>query len=215
MVQFSDARVARVLAAFERRIADEEISAAALGSRFLEHRDEFLLAVGPEVGSFLHSLVLAKRPRRILELGTSYGYSTLFLADAARQTGSSLVTMELNPTKQASARASLAEAGLDAVVDFRLGDALSLIAADEGTFDFVLLDIWKELYLPCLRAFHPKLNDEAIVVADNIIEPAMWRDSAREYRAAVAELPDFRSTLLPIGSGIEVSVRWLPGNAKL
>jgi predicted O-methyltransferase YrrM len=101
------------------------------------------------------------------------------------------------------------------VVDFRLGDAVALIHEDPSPFDFVLLDIWKDLYIPCLEAFHPKLSDEAIVAADNMIEPAFVREDARTYRAAVRALPDMQSALLPIGSGIELSVRWRPGNAKL
>jgi predicted O-methyltransferase YrrM len=212
---FSSPEAAEIFAAYQQRDADERARAAALGDRFFDHRDEFLLPVGPEVGWFLHSLILARRPARILELGTSYGYSTLFLADAAREIGATVITMDLADYKQAEARANIARAGLAEVVDFRLGDAVALIHEDPGPFDFVLLDIWKDLYIPCLKAFHPKLSDEAIVAADNMIEPAFVREDARTYRAAVRALPDMQSALLPIGSGIELSVRWRPGNAKL
>ena len=132
----------------------------------------------------LHSLILAKRPARVLELGTSYGYSTLFLADAVTQAGGTLITMDLADYKQAAARNMIDKAGLSAAVDFRLGDAVALIKADPGVFDFVLLDIWKDMYIPCLRAFYPKLTDEAIIAADNMIEPSMVREDARKYRAA-------------------------------
>jgi predicted O-methyltransferase YrrM len=177
--------------------------------------DSLLLPVGQEVGWFLHSLIMAKRPARILELGTSYGYSTLFLADAAKQTGGTVITMDLADYKQAEARSQLTKAGLADVVDFRLGDAVALIQADPGPFDLVLLDIWKDLYLPCLEAFHPKLADEAIVAADNMVFPEMARPDVRKYRAAVAALPDLTSALLPIGNGVELSVKWTAGNAKL
>lgn len=212
---FSTPAASAVYAAYQERHAAEQRRAAALGERFGAHRDEFLLPVGPEVGRFLHSLVLAKRPRRVLELGTSYGYSTLFLADAVQQVGGRLVTMELADYKQAEARARLVQAGLSEVVDFRLGDAVAMIHADSGSFDLVLLDLWKELYIPCLHAFHPKLADEAIIVADNMIEPARVREDVRRYRAALGGYPDLRSTLLPIGSGIELSVKWSPGNPRL
>jgi predicted O-methyltransferase YrrM len=214
-VNFSNPAVDRVFAEFETRNIDERAKAAALGGSLREHRDEFLLPVGREVGWFLHSLILAKRPARVLELGTSYGYSTLFLADAVTQVGGRLITMELADYKQAAARAMIDKAGISAVVDFRLGDAVALINADAGPFDLVLLDIWKDFYVPCLRAFYPKLADEGIIAADNMIEPAVVREDVRKYRAAVGSLPDMRTTLLPIGSGIELSVKWSPANKKL
>jgi predicted O-methyltransferase YrrM len=214
-VHFSNPAADRVFSEYERRNADERDKAAALGSKMHERRDEFLLPVGREVGWFLHSLILAKRPARVLELGTSYGYSTLFLADAVTQAGGKLITMDLADYKQAAARAMIERAGLAAVVDFRLGDAVALINADTGPFDLVLLDIWKDLYIPCFRAFYPKLADEGIVAADNMIEPSIVRDDARKYRAFVASLPDMRTALLPIGSGIELSVKWSSANGKL
>jgi predicted O-methyltransferase YrrM len=214
-VNFSNPAVDQVFAEYEKRNTDERARIASLGSKLREHRDEFLLPVGREVGWFLHSLILAKRPARVLELGTSYGYSTLFLADAVTQVGGTLITMELAGYKQASARAMIEKAGISAVVDFRLGDAVALINADAGPFDLVLLDIWKDLYIPCLRAVYPKLADEGIIAADNMIEPAVVREDVRKYRAAVGSLPDMQTTLLPIGSGIELSVKWSPKNKKL
>ncbi|MBV9881381.1 MAG: class I SAM-dependent methyltransferase [Sphingomonadaceae bacterium] len=214
-MRFSDPAVAAVHADYERRRTEEMARQAAMGGAMLARRDEFLLPVGPEVGAFLHSLILARRPARILELGTSYGYSTLFLADAARQVGGILITMDLADYKQAEARTQIERAGLGGVVDFRLGDAVALIDADPGPFDFVLLDIWKDLYVLCLEAFHPKLSDEAIVAADNMIEPDIARPDARAYRAAVRALSDMQSALLPIGSGIELSVKWRAASSKL
>ena len=214
-MHFSEPAAAEVFASYQRRDAEERARGVALGDSFFAHRDEFLLPVGPEVGWFLHSLILARRPARILELGTSYGYSTLFLADAARQIGATLITMDLADYKQAEARANMERAGLADVVEFRLGDAVALIHADPGPFDLVLLDIWKDLYVPCLDAFHPKLSDEGIVAADNMIEPEMARADVRKYRAAIRALPDMQTALLPIGSGIELSVKWPAGSVKL
>jgi predicted O-methyltransferase YrrM len=212
---FSTPRAAAVFAEYEtRRLAEVELM-NDLPRRGLAGRDELLLSVGLEAAVFLHSLVLAHRPKRILELGTSFGYSTLFLADAAKAVGATLITMELAENKQTYAREKIAAAGLDDVVDFRLGDAVALINADTGPFDLVLLDIWKELYLPCFDAFYPKLSEEAIVAADNMIEPEMARPDVRVYRAAVREKADLQTALLPIGQGIELSVKWTAGNEKL
>ena len=215
-MNFSSPTVAQVFAEYERRAAEERVKAAALGPRVFAHLDEFLLPVGAEAGAVLHSLILARRPARLLELGTSYGYSTLILADAARQVGGRLVTMDLADYKQAEARRMIGKAGLPDCVEFRLGDAVTLIKADAGPpFDFVLLDIWKELYVACLEAVYPRLASEGMIAADNMIEPPEARSSARAYRIAVAALPDMQSTLLPIGSGIELSVRWPAGHSKL
>lgn len=214
-MQFSDPRVQAVYDGYEARNAAEIARTSQPGVNGFAIRDELLLPVGREVGQLLHALVLARKPRRILELGTSYGYSTVFLADAARTVGATVITMELADYKQAEARRQLAEAGLADHVEFRLGDAVAMIEADGGQFDFVLLDIWKELYLPCFEAFYPKLSEEAIVAADNMIYPPMARPSVREYRAAVQAKGDMQTALLPVGQGIELAVKWSAGNDKL
>ena len=137
-------------------------------------------------------------------------------SDAARQVGAKLVTMDLADYKQAEARRQIGKAGLTDAVEFRLGDAVAMTNADSGApFEFVLLDIWKELYVPCLQAFYPKLAAEGIVAADNMVEPVYARASARAYRSALGQLPDMQTALLPIGSGIELSVRWPAGSHKL
>lgn len=214
-MMFANPKVAAVYADYEARNVAEQERQRNLGANGFQLRDEFLLPVGPEVGAFLHALILAKRPTRILELGTSYGYSTLFMADAARTVGATLITMELADWKQAYAAEQITKAGLSDMVDFRLGDAVAMIEADPGPFDFILLDIWKELYLPCFEAFHAKLSDEAIIAADNMIYPEQARADVRKYRAAVRAAGDLQTTLLPIGSGIELSVKWTTGNTNL
>jgi predicted O-methyltransferase YrrM len=207
---------AAVLAEYEeRRAAEAEIRRTLDPDEFGVRRDDFLLSIGPEAAEFLHALILARGATRLLELGTSYGYSTLFLADAAQRTGGRLITMELDPRKHAYARERIERAGLSEVVEWRCGDAIALLEREFQPFDFVLLDIWKQLYVPCLEAFHPKLAAEAVVVADNMIEPAGERENARLYRKAIAAKPDMTSVLLPIGQGIEVSCRWPADSPKL
>ncbi|MEO0063314.1 MAG: hypothetical protein RLZZ08_1874 [Pseudomonadota bacterium] len=213
---FLDPRVAEVFAAYHaRHEAELELTRDLPRGSFGERRDEFLLPVGKDAGMFLHSLAVARRPARILELGTSYGYSTLFLADAAREYGGKVVSVDLDPAKQDHARAMMEQAGLADFVEFRCGDALDVIAADGGEWELVLLDIWKDLYLPCFEAVYPRLAEEGVIASDNMIYPEGARESVRRYRAAVQAKPDLQTLLLPIGSGIELSIRWGAGNPKL
>jgi predicted O-methyltransferase YrrM len=214
-MNFTDPRVAAIFAEYVARDGAEQARMKELGPAGFGSRDELLLPVGSEVGAFLHALVLARKPARILELGTSYGYSTLILADAARAVGATLITMELADYKQAYAREQLTRAGLADVVDFRCGDAVEMIKADAGPFDFILLDIWKELYSPCFDAFYEKLSEEAIIASDNMIFPEMARPDVRVYREAVRAKVDLQTVLLPIGQGIELTVKWSEGNGKL
>jgi predicted O-methyltransferase YrrM len=204
-----DARFDKVLSRYTQRIEAEELLWQTENpGALLARRDEFLLPVGEEVGRFLHALIIARKATAIVELGTSYGYSTLFLADAARKTGGKVHTFELAADKQEHAKAQLAEAGLADHVEWYLGDAVALLDDITSGVDFVLIDLWKDLYIPCLDKLYPKLASNGLIAADNMIEPAMSRPDAEAYRAAVRSLPDLQSVLLPIGSGIELSCLW-------
>ena len=201
-----DERVTAVLAEYAERAAREHALMQTLSLEELRGRvDELLISVGEEVGRFLNALVKAQRATRILELGTSYGLSSLFLAEAARETGGRVITTELSAKKIAYAREMAAKAGLAEYIDYREGDARAAIAGLPGPFDFVLVDLWKDLYVPCFDLFHPKLAPGAIVVADNMIEPEFSRDDGRAYRRHVHSKPGMESVLLPLGQGIEVS----------
>lgn len=215
-MRFEDPAVFAVFTEYEERHAAEQARMRRLASEHVQQRrDEFLLPVGAEAGWFLHSLVNGKRPARILELGTSYGYSTLFLADAARACGGMVTSIDVDPGKQEYAALMMRKAGLGDHVNFHCGDVLEALADDPGPFDFVLLDIWKDLYVAAFDAVYPKLSDEAIIATDNMISPASARSSARELRAAIGKKPDLQTVLLPIGQGIELTVKWRSGNSKL
>ena len=122
-------------------------------------------------------------------------------------------SFELSPEKQDYAREQLADAGLAGFVEWHLGDAVALLDRVATGVDFVLIDLWKELYIPCFDKIYPKLANNAVIAADNMLEPAMSRPDAEAYRAAVRSRSDLQSVLLPIGSGIELSCRWRDGSA--
>lgn len=199
----------QVLARYNERAEREEALQRAGDPRTaLAVRDSYLLHVGEDVARLLHAMIVGHKAQRIVELGTSYGYSTLFLADAARITGGKVFTLELSAEKQTYARAQLEEAGLAGHVEWLQGDALELLAGLEGPFDFVLLDIWKELYIPCLKLFAPKLAVGGIVAADNMLFPEIVRPDALAYQAAVRAMPGMQSALLEIGQGIDLAAYW-------
>src|SRR5271154_4200904 len=160
-------------------------------AEMMKHIDEFLLPVGPATGQLMNILIKEAKAKSILEIGTSHGYSTVWLAEAARAGRRKAVTLDA--------------AGLAHVVEFKLGDARESIAALAGPFDFVLLDLWKDLYIPCFDLFYPKLGAGAIVVADNMIFPEFSRTDAETYRKHVRAKVDILSVLLAVGSGIELS----------
>ncbi|HKJ73901.1 MAG TPA: class I SAM-dependent methyltransferase [Alphaproteobacteria bacterium] len=198
----------RVLHRYNKRAAEEAELFRDSNFDGFKHRDELLLHVGEKVARVLRDLAVARGAKRIVELGTSYGYSTLFLADAARATGGRLVTLDVSEKKQAYARSQLEEAGLNDHVDWLLGDALTLLDELAGDIDFVLIDIWKDLYVPCFEKLYPKLADNALIAADNILYPEEARPDVARYQAAVRDKLDLQSVLLPIGSGIELSCVW-------
>jgi predicted O-methyltransferase YrrM len=200
----------QVLEGYRRRIVEEDERMRVLQqsrAAMSVHRDELLLPVGEEVAQLCVDLVVGRRAQVLVELGTSYGFSTLYLAEAARRTGGMLHTYEIHPAKQEYAQRQIAAAGLSDHVKWMLGDAVSLLASQPGPIDFVLLDLWKDLYIPCLDAFYPKLAANGVIVADNMLYPEYNRPEATAYRAAVRSRPDMEAVLLTIGQGIDLACR--------
>lgn len=166
-------------------------------------QDRRMRAVGPETGRLLNIIAKSLDAPNILELGTSFGYSGIWLAEAAHATGGRLITMELHGYKSAHAQEMAAKAGLAEHIDFKVGDAVQMISELSVGLDFVLVDLWKDLYVPCLEAFYPKLNPGAIIIADNMIRPG--NEDVQAYGRAIRAKAGITSILLPVGSGIEIS----------
>jgi predicted O-methyltransferase YrrM len=129
---------------------------------------EFYIPVTPEAGRLLYALVRATRPTTVVEFGMSFGISAVHLASAVRDNGiGRVVTTELSAPKIAAAKQTFAETGLDDLITILEGDALSTLAGLDGPVGFVLLDGWKDLYLPVIELLEPRLSTGALVVADN------------------------------------------------
>ena len=196
-----DDKVTAVLDAYHERMARERKERE--GKNSADFLDRHMLSVGPDTGPFINLIARSMDTPHILEIGTSFGYSGIWLAEAARAAGGRVTTLEIDARKSAHAREMAEKAGLADYVDFQLGDAVELIGKLSSGVDFVLLDLWKDMYVPCLEAFFPKLNPGAIIVADNMIYPG--GDSVERYGKAVRAKPGIESVLLPVGTGLEVS----------
>ena len=176
-ITFQDPRVAETLNRMYAESREQmsllrerrpDMSAARTAQERADTMSDFYIPVTPEAGRLLYSLVRATRPATIVEFGMSFGISALHLASAVRDNGSGrVVTTELSETKIAAATKTFTDTGLDDVITVLDGDALSTLETLDGPVDFVLLDGWKELYLPVIKLLEPRLSPGALVVADN------------------------------------------------
>jgi predicted O-methyltransferase YrrM len=167
-------------------------------------RPKRMLNITRDTGRLLWILIGAIGARRILEVGTSNGFSTIWLADAARATGGRVTTLELNPDKIALARTNLARAGLADVVEIVEGKAADSLAALPGPFDLVFLDADRPSYLTYLELVVPKLRAGGLLVADNVTSHA---SDLGDYLARVKSHPQLFSVTVPIGNGEEVALK--------
>src|SRR6266853_6229597 len=160
-----DQAVWAVLEEYEARAQREEKLWSTLSAEeSLRRRDELLLPVGRAAGMLMNLLIKEGEARRILEIGSSYGYSTTWLAEAARAVGGKVISLELHAAKTQYACTQLERAGLADYVEFRVDDALASLRQLPGPFDFVLIDLWKDLYVPVFELLHRKLSPGALVI---------------------------------------------------
>src|SRR6202167_2131887 len=132
------------------------------------------IPISAEAGKLLYAIIRASRPETVVEFGTSFGISTIYLAAAVTDNGTGhVLTTELSSTKVKAAQSNLAEAGVDGPVTILAGDARQTLADLGGPIGLVLLDGWKDLCLPVLRLLEPKLAPGALVAADDIDHAGM------------------------------------------
>jgi predicted O-methyltransferase YrrM len=202
---------------FARADRDDEVASSLPEDRALPDRaarlsmtareradalQDMYMPVSPDVGRFLYALVRSCRPETVVEFGTSFGISTIHLAAAVADNGAGrVVTTELSDQKATAAKQSLEQAGLAGVVTILRGDALETLASVTGPVGLVLLDGWKDLYVPVLRLLQPRLVPGALVVADDTSF-----ESAANYLAYVRDPGNgFVSVAFPVKDGIEIS----------
>jgi predicted O-methyltransferase YrrM len=165
--------------------------------------------VTPEAGSYLRDLVIGTRARNILEIGTSNGYSTLWLGLGARAVGAKVTTIEKFEFKARLAQENLDRLRLLDTVNIVYGDATTLTAHILRPPDLIFLDIWPGDYQACINPLLPRLQPGAVIAADNMIS---HRDRSgntyprgpegNDYEALVCSYPGLTSHLRSLGSGM-------------
>jgi predicted O-methyltransferase YrrM len=188
-----DDRVRAVLARLEEE--DEQERAAGV-----PHRQRSL-PVGPESGRLLFALVAPNAGCEVLEIGASRGYSTIWLAAAARILGGRVVSLEIDPAKVEAWRKNIADAGLEEWAELVEGDATETLREVEDGFDVVFLDAWKDDYERFFELARDKLDPGGVVVADNVSS----NEIVKAYASARQADPSLVSVTVPIGNGLEVT----------
>lgn len=175
--------------------------------------------VAPETGQLLHILALARGARRIIEVGTAIGFSTLYLARALPADGV-IVSFEVDERRHAAAAEYLQRAGVGERADLRLQDAREGLASIQGPFDMAFVDGVKTQYGNYLDLLLPLLGERALLVVDNVLMSGTVADgrsdgnwgeqqiaAARAFNERVLSLEEFEATVTPVGDGVLVAVR--------
>jgi predicted O-methyltransferase YrrM len=165
-----------------------------------------LVALDRDKAELCYLLCRAAGARRVLEAGTSFGVSTLYLAAAVLDNGGgTVIATEFEPEKAAVAARHFEQAGVAGAVDLRVGDVRETIRPDDGPIDVLLLDIWVPMVRPVLERAAPLMPVGAFVVADNT---ASRREAYGEMFAYFADRANgFTTTTLPFAGGLELAVR--------
>ena len=198
-------------AALLRRHEAERAKDALPEDEIRDFRRDKLVALDRDKAEFCYQLCRATEARRIVEIGTSYGVSTLYLAAAVRDNvraagGDGVVIgTEYEPNKAAAARGHFEQAGLSRFIELREGDLRETLRQIDGPVDFVLVDIWIAMARPALELVAPHLKPGAIVVCDNT---ERYRGEYADYFAFLENPANgFRTMTLPFDGGFELSVR--------
>ena len=163
-----------------------------------------MMALNRQSGQFIHMICRSAKAGNILEIGTSYGVSTIWLAWAASAFNGKITTIEIDPDRAKAAQENFRKAGLSQWINVMVGDARHVVKDLKDPIDLVFIDTTKKDYPYYLKAIYPLLPKGAIVMADNATSHA---DQLQEYFATLKEL-GFKTMTIPIGAGVEFSVKF-------
>jgi caffeoyl-CoA O-methyltransferase len=168
-------------------------------------KDKGQLAVSEEDGRFLRILIASTHRKRALEIGGASGYSAIWMAQAMRLTGGTLVTIEYDPQRAKELADNVRRAGMTDVVRVVAGDAFQEIPKLQGTFDFVFLDAWKRDYRRFFDLVLPRLDTGGLFTAHNVVNK---RSEMGDFLDAIQHNPAVWTTIVaPSGEGISISYK--------
>ena len=181
--------------------------------------ENFVPIIRKEMESFLRVMVEIKKPKRILEVGTAIGYSAIMMASVMPD-GCTITTIENYEKRIPIARANIEKSGMNDRIRLIEGDAMEVIPGLEEKFDFVFMDAAKGQYINFLPHVMKKLQPEAVMISDNVLQEGDIIESRfgierrnrtihsrmREYLYQLKNMEEFHTTIVPIGDGITVSV---------
>jgi len=154
-------------------------------------------------GRYLYDLIVKHRYRRGLEIGTSNGYSALWLGLAFKKNGGRLVTVEMERERGEEARENFMKAGLDGIIESVIDDALRAIPKIEGTFDFIFIDAWKTDYIKYFRLLRHRMRPGGVITAHNVSGQSR---SMADFLEALTSDPGLETKIINTSSeGISVS----------
>jgi predicted O-methyltransferase YrrM len=163
-----------------------------------------MLNLEPDTARLVHIVARSSGAKRILEIGTSNGYSTIWLASAVAEIGGRVTSIDQSAEKQAMARDNLQRAGLLDFVELRVGKASTMAHELSGPFDLVFFDADRMSAAANLEVLLPKLTPSVLLLADNVLSHP---GEIAEYLAAVKKLQEFEDVVVPVGKGLSVAYR--------
>ncbi len=157
-------------------------------------------------GKILYDLIIKNKYKKALEIGTSTGHSSIYIAWALSKTGGRLITIEIDKERYQQALANFKEAGLSDYIDARLADAHILVKDLQGPFDFVFCDADKEWYKQYFIDVYPKLETGGCFTAHNVSAKG-WGNGTREFYDYIKPLTYMKTTVDESGSGLSISYK--------
>jgi predicted O-methyltransferase YrrM len=203
-----DTRIDNVL----RRIEEQEKFEQENPSKI--PNSEKVLSIGRDTGIFYNILLQNITAKKILEIGMSVGYSTIWFADSiSKKPEGKIVTIDHDEKKIERAKKNFEESGISEIIDIRHGDALKILSEINNesnsfeSFDFIFIDADKERYIQYFDAVLPLLKPGGFIGADNILFPERFQKFTNLYVKHVRKNPNIRSVTIPIDNGEELSLK--------
>lgn len=176
---------------------------------------EFIPVVDQDVSRFLSMMLRITKAKKVLEIGTSIGYSTVSMADILKEQQGCITTVEFDEVVANQAKDNFINAGVDDIIKIIIGDAKEILPKLKEKFDFIFLDVDKRLYEPLLDECIRLLDKNGILMAEDTLFPTIdleekWKyliPGIEKFNTAIISKAELESTILPIGDGVTIAVK--------